>query len=166
MDPGIDTGPVLSQRYMPVQPDDDARVLGGRLSQIGAELLLETLTAYLTGELRPKPQDDSLATYAPMLKKEDGLLDFNRPARELVCAVRAYNPWPGAFTEWHGGMLKILRSHAGPVTCSPPGRTMVHQDLPAFYTSDGLLVVDELQPAGKKPMPGQVFLRGARDWGI
>jgi len=169
MDPGVDTGPTLNQRAIPILTDDTATSLSERLAALGAELLIETLPSYLTGERVPRPQDETSATYAPMLKKEDGMLDFTQPAASLARRVRAYNPWPGAFTLWHGQILKICRARPIPnpqssITKLTPGIPVVHQSLPAFNTGDGLLVLDEVQPAGKKPMPGKVFLSGARGW--
>ncbi len=167
MDPGVDTGPILSQRSLPILPNDTAGTLSARLSTLGAELLIETMPAYLDGSLLPTPQPASGDTYAPMLKKEDGLLDFNQPAEHLERRVRAFNPWPGAYTLWKGEILKVHRAHAlrpSPIDISP-GQPAVVDGMPAFGTLDGLLVLDEIQPAGKKPMRGAVFLRGARDWG-
>jgi len=165
MSAGVDTGPLLSQRSIPILSEDTAGSLFGKLSHFGAELLLETLPLYLSGKIQPQPQDDSRATYAPMLKKEDGLLDFTRPAEELARRVRAMNPWPGAFMLWQDAPLKIQRAHVVAVKAES-GKHLVHQGLPAIGTADGLLVFDEVQPAGKKPMPGKAFLAGARDWRI
>ncbi len=102
MDAGVDTGPLISQKSTPVLPDENAGSLLQRLSLLGAELLLESLPAYLQGNLPPVPQDHSRATLAPMLAKKDGLLDFSLSAVELVRRVRAFNPWPGTHTllEW------------------------------------------------------------------
>ena len=163
MDPGVDTGPVLSQRGIPVLPDDTAGTLSERLAGLGAELLIETLPGYLGGELLPQPQNGASATYAPMLKKEDGLLDFSHPAIELTKRVHAFNPWPGAFTLWKGQPLKVLRAHAVDAM-GEPGKRLVYEQLPGIGTQQGILVLDEIQPAGKRPMPGGDFLRGARDW--
>jgi methionyl-tRNA formyltransferase len=164
MDPGVDTGPVLSLRALPIEPDATPETLGPKLARLGAELLIETLPAYLRGKLQPQPQDDSLATYAPMLKKEDGALDFSQPAESLARKVRAYSPWPGAYMDWSGGTLKVHLAH--PIEGSAvPGQTVRVEKLPAVGTSAGLLVLDEVQPSGKKYMPGQVFLNGARSWG-
>jgi methionyl-tRNA formyltransferase len=80
------------------------------MSTMGAELLIETLPGYLKGDIQPQPQPEEGVTYAPMLKKEDGLLDFTRRAEELVRRVRAFNPWPGAFFEWQGGLIKVHSS--------------------------------------------------------
>lgn len=164
MDPGIDTGPALSRRAIPIASDDTAETLSVKLAHLGAALLMETLPAYLRGELIPQPQEETLATYAPMLKKEDGALDFTQSAQTLAWKVRAYNPWPGAFLEWAGGTLKVHRAHAEGGTAEA-GQLIRAGKLPAVGTSVGVLVLDEVQPPGKKPMPGQVFLNGARDWG-
>jgi methionyl-tRNA formyltransferase len=169
MDPGVDTGPILSQRRLAIAPEDTAGSLGEKLAASGAELLIETLPAYLDGALQPRPQPDGGDTYAPMLKKEDGLLDFTRPAEELARKVRAYNPWPGAYLLWQGEMLKIHQAHAAPAEggdLPAAGQPVRLGALPALGTLNGLLVLDEVQPAGKKPMPGEVFLRGARNWGV
>lgn len=167
MDPGVDTGPILSQRSLPISPEDTAGSLGEKLSGLGANLLIETLPATLEGRLKPLPQPEDGATYAPMLKKEDGQLNFHQPAEDLARKVRAFNPWPGAHILWQGEMLKIHRAHvAPPVEAEPaPGEPARAGNLPALGTSQGLLVLDEVQPAGKRPMPGEVFLRGARKWG-
>ena len=165
MDAGIDTGPTLSQRSLAVLPEDNTLSLGARLAELGAQLLLETLPGYLNGELLPQPQAEIGATYAPMLKKEEGALDFTRPAEDLARQVRAFYPWPGAFTYWNDLLLKIHRAHAISISGYAPGHRLIHDGLPAIATPAGLLVIDELQPAGKKSLPGQQFLQGARIWG-
>lgn len=163
MDAGLDTGPILSQRSVRINPDETAGSLFETLSQLGAGLLLDTLPGYLAGEIVPHPQPESGVTYAPMLKKEDGLLDFSHPAEELERKVRAFNPWPGTYFEWAGSLLKVHR--AGTVPGKKRGGERIVQDgLPAIGTSDGLLVLEEVQPAGKKPMSGKAFLAGARNW--
>jgi len=164
MNPGIDTGDMLSQRTIPILPDDNAGSLSQKLAELGAELLIETLPGYLDGTLHPQAQDETLATYAPMLKKEDGELDFTQPAEALARRVRAFTPWPGAFTHWQGQPFKILRAHAVPGNTSTPGLKTVIDGLPALGTPDGWLVLETVQPAGKKPMPGKAFLQGAREW--
>lgn len=163
MDPGLDTGPILSQRAVPITPDETAGSLFEKLSRLGAELLLDTLPGYLSGEITPRPQPEEGVTYAPMLKKEDGRLDFRQPAEELERKVRAFNPWPGTYFDWYGGMIKVHKAGIRPGK-KRAGDRLVVDGLPALGTSDGLLVLEAVQPAGKKPMPGRAFLAGARNW--
>jgi methionyl-tRNA formyltransferase len=165
MDPGVDTGPILNQRAIPILPTDTGGNLSERLALLGAELLLDTLPGYLRGELQPRDQENVGATYATMLKKEDGYLDFNKPAEQLERQVRAFNPWPGSFTTWDSQILKIHQSHAISEVSSQVGSKLVYGGLPAIACAPGLLVLDEVQPSGKRAMPGDVFLRGARGWG-
>ncbi len=163
MDAGLDTGPILAQRELAILPDETAGGLYDRLSRLGADLLMDTLPAYLEGRLSPRAQPEQGVTYAPMLKKEAGLLDFQQPAESLARRVRAFNPWPGAFFPWGGGTLKVLHAHAAAGT-APPGQSLLADSLPAVGTAQGLLVLDEVQPAGRKPMSGKAFLAGARSW--
>ena len=99
-----------------------------------------------------------------MIQKEDGLLNFEQPAEALACKVRAFQPWPGTYFGYQNGFLKVLRAHAAQVGGGLPGTHQVHAGFPAVCCADGWLVLDEVQPAGKKPMSGAVFLRGARGW--
>jgi methionyl-tRNA formyltransferase len=164
MDAGIDTGAVLSHQAVDILPEDNSGTLFPRVAQAGADLLLETLPRYLSGEIQPVPQDESLATYAPMIKKEEGLLDFTQTAHSLANRVRAFNPWPGAYTLWMDAPLKILSAHAGDGPPAEPGERAMLARLPAIRAADGWLYLDLLQPAGKKAMPGRDFLAGARAW--
>ena len=166
MDPGVDTGPILSQRSLPVATDDTGGTLFAKMAPLGAQLLLETLPHYLSGELAPHPQPEAGATYAPMLKKEDGLLDFNQPAVALERRVRAMQPWPGTSFDWNGSPLKVLRASVRDMQSPGVGRRLTVDGCPAVGTSEGILILKEVQPAGKRPMPGKAFLAGARDWGI
>ncbi len=165
MDPGVDTGPVLAQRLIPILPTDTGVSLGERLASLGADLLMDTLPGYLHGEITPRAQDEQGATYAPMLKKDDGRLDFCETSEALARRVRAFNPWPGAYTAWIGQILKVHRAHAVGGASLEPGMTAVHAGLPAVACKEGWLVLDEVQPAGKRPMSGEVYLHGAREWG-
>lgn len=164
MDAGIDTGPVLSQRSVPIEADDDAASLGNKLAVAGSDLLLETLPSYLRGEIIPQFQDESQATYAPMLKKEEGELDFAQPAEYLERKIRAFFPWPGAYLVWEGNYLKVKRASVLQHAVLPQGKRSVMDGLPAIGTSEGVLLLREVQPAGKKWMNGEEFLRGARQW--
>jgi methionyl-tRNA formyltransferase len=164
MDPGIDTGAILSQASIDINREDTAGILTRKLSEIGADLLIKTLPQFLNGTSVPEPQDNSLATYAPMIKKEDGLLDFTQSALVLERRVRAYNPWPGAYTFWNNQVLKIHNAHCIHATAEPAGKKIIREGQPAYITGNGILIIDELQPAGKKTLNGKIFLQGARNW--
>ena len=160
---GLDTGPILNQRSIRLTPEDTAGSVFEKLSRLGADLLIETLPGYLSGEIQPIPQSEEGMTYAPMLKKEEGQLDFTRPAEELERRIRAFNPWPGAFMNFDGTLLKVHRAHVEE-GIAEVGQRQIHRDQPAVGAGVGLLVLDEVQPAGKKPMRGKSFLAGARHW--
>ena len=164
MDRGLDTGPILSQRSTPITDEMTAGMLFDRLAQMGAELLVDTLKKYVMGEIHPHPQEEAQATNAPRLRKEDGRLDFNQPAAFLARQVRAYNPWPGSSSYFDGDLLKIFQAHAIHFADAIPGKRYVVGHKPAWGTQVGLLVLDEVQAAGKTRMPGDVFLHGTRDW--
>lgn len=165
MDVGLDTGPMLAKKSIRIKPDDTAGSVSQALSTLGADLLIETLPDYLAGKLTATPQPEDGSTYAPMLQKGDGLLDFTQPAVDLERRVRAMNPWPGAWFEWNGNPLKVLRAStvSGEKGLASGSRFTV-EGRPAVQSSEGALVLDEVQPAGKKAMPGKSFLAGARDW--
>jgi methionyl-tRNA formyltransferase len=163
MDKGLDTGPILSQRSMDIPVEMTAGILFDELARMGADLLVETLPAYLSGEITPQAQDDSLSTYAPRLKKSDGELDFSQPAAYLARMVRAYNPWPGAYQFLDGARLKVYRAHAIP-GAAQPGERLIVDGLPAWGTGEGLLVLDEVQLAGRGRVNGEAFLHGAKNW--
>jgi methionyl-tRNA formyltransferase len=164
MGKGLDTGPMLSQRTIPIPPEMTAGELFDQLAMLGAELLVETLPGYLAGEIMPQPQDDALATYAAKLSKSDGELDLTQPAEALARKVRAYSPWPGTFSSFEGQNLKVHRATALPEKTAEPGQRLVVDDKPAWGTGEGLLVLDEVQLAGKSRVSGEAFLRGAKNW--
>jgi methionyl-tRNA formyltransferase len=164
MDAGVDTGPILSQTTISISENDTAGTLAEKLSQLGANFLMATLSSYLSGTLVLKPQDESLATYAPMIKKEQGLLDFSQSAINLARKVRAFNPHPGAFTFWNDQVLKIHQAHVADTSAGTPGKYIINADSPAITTGKGILVIDELQLAGHKSQSGREFLHGARHW--
>ena len=163
MDVGLDTGPMLAKRSIRLSSDDTAGSAFQALSTLGADLLLETLPDYLSGKIQPEPQPDEGATYAPMLKKEDGKLDFTSDVNELERRVRAFNPWPGTFMDFDGTNLKVHRAHVEQGNASV-GQRLIVQNQPAVGARGGFLVLDEVQPAGKKSMNGKSFLSGARNW--
>ena len=163
MDAGLDTGPMLSMKRIRIEPDDTAGSLFEALSTLGADLLIETLPAYMDGKITPQPQPEAGATYAPMLKKEDGRLDFNQSAVELERRIRAMSPWPGAWFEWDGAPFKIHKAHVGQGKAEA-GKRLIEQNQPAVGAGSGILILDEVQPPGKKSMNGKSFLAGARAW--
>ncbi len=162
MDAGIDTGPILSQERSPIGPDDRAGSLLSRLALLGARLLLACLPGYLAGSLAPHPQDESQATYAPLIHKADGALTFDSPAEALERRVRAFDPWPGCFVYWGTRRLAVRRARSAEVDVALSGRAVVFDGLPAVGTRRGLLVFEIVQPEGREPMAGREFLRGAR----
>ncbi|HHS97762.1 MAG TPA: methionyl-tRNA formyltransferase [Chloroflexi bacterium] len=166
MDEGMDTGPILAQRAEPIRPDDTTASLAARLAQKGADLLLEVLPLYLRGDLRPRPQPEEGVTYCRPLKKEDGRLDWTRPALELERRVRAMIPWPGAFTTWEGRHLKVLRAASLDdwEGTEPPGTVVPVGKGAAVVAGEGALELLEVQLAGKKPLPIDAFLRGQRSF--
>lgn len=166
MDAGLDTGPILAQREELIRPDDTTGTLEGRLAQLGAALLMDTLPLYLAEELSPQSQPAEGATYASQLRKEDGRIDWTLPAVELDRQVRAFNPWPGAFTTWRGRRLKVLRAAPLPDwdRNAPPGTVFTLADGLAVAAGRGALRLEEVQLAGKRPMDIEAFLHGRRDF--
>jgi methionyl-tRNA formyltransferase len=165
MDEGLDTGPILAQAELPIGSGDTSATLTARLSVLGASLLIETLPAWLAGEIRPRPQDESQATWCRTLRKEDGRLDWAQSATYLDRQVRASDPWPGAYTTWHGRRLKVLRTQPWPDWSGPGqvGQAVALGEGIGVVTGQGALELVEVQLAGKKPMSAGAFLRGQRD---
>ena len=161
MDPGLDTGPILSQRRISILSSDTGGLLSERLADLGALLLIETISGYISGEIQPYEQDENKATYAPMLKKSDGRLDFLRPAIELERQIRAFNPWPSSYFEWGNKRIRIHKADALSDDTLEPGVVGMIDDVPAIGANPGTLLLQIVQPAGRKEMPGEDFLRGA-----
>lgn len=164
MDEGMDTGPIIAQRRVQMGAAETGGELTARLAELGADLITEILPAYLTGEIQPIPQIDHLATYAPLLQKSDGQLDWEQPAAVLARQVRAYEPWPTSFFHWQRRRIVVRRASDHPGDDSPPGTAKVLHGAPAVTTAEGLLSLDVIQPAGKTEMSGADFLRGAKDF--
>lgn len=166
MDEGLDTGPILLQRRTPIGDADTAASLGERLAALGADLLLETLTALRAGTLRPTPQDDGAHSYAPMLEKGDGALDWTRPAVELDRCIRGTFPWPGAFTFRAGKRVKVIaaeRMEGAPAGDARPGQVVAASRSGIDVAcGDGLLRLQQVQPEGKKAMDAASFVNGFR----
>ena len=165
MGPGLDDGPILAQEPVALGPEVTAGILSDRLAELGGDLLIKTIPAYMLDEIDPKPQDHDLATYARMLKKKSGELDFSQSAADLARKVRAYSPWPGTFTTWEGKRLLIHESANVPVSSPGAGVFINHEGKPAIGTGEGILVLEMLQLAGRKSVSGEEFLNGTPSWG-
>ena len=167
IDAGVDTGPVLLKRSIPIAEDDTTGSLTVKLAALGAEALLEALPLWVQGKITPQPQDEQKASYTHMLHKEDGEIAWNHPAALLAREIRAYTPWPSAYTYWRGKLLKIVSAHAmmpEPAQEAKPGtvglRKEGNQQVLSVVTGNGLLAVDSLQLEGKKAMNAAEFIRG------
>jgi len=163
-DAGVDTGAIIAQRRLSIADDDTTETLTARLADLAAATLLETLPDWLAGRITPTPQSEQGVTYAPPVSPEEGELDWTLSARALDCQVRAMTPWPGAYTTYEGVRLKVLRAHADPDWRGgeAPGTVLVDDGGASVVTGEGLLTLDALQLAGRKPMDAQQFCRGQR----
>jgi methionyl-tRNA formyltransferase len=163
MDAGLDTGPMLSKRAIPILPADTGQSLHDKMAFLGAVLLIDTLPGYLEGSIQPQNQEDALATFAPQIAKDEGNLDWTQPAVVIERLIRAFTPWPGTYTFWNNKQLKI---HAGSVITgsAAPGVVGVHQGQIAIGTGENLFVPLEVQLEGKKRMSIADFVRGYGDF--
>ncbi len=166
IDAGLDTGDILMQRESPIGLEDTAETLGPKLAAIGADLMVETLRGLENGQVRPTPQDHSQATLAPILKKEDGRMDFSCGARDLFNRLRGFQPWPGAFTKFKGKALQVHRAqpvqHAARLT---PGELAVEETrlfVGCGKDTNTTLALIEVQLEGKRRMTAQEFINGYR----
>ncbi len=162
LDAGLDTGDILLQQEISIAPDDTAETLAPKLATMGADLIVETLHSLPTGKVHPRQQDQAQATLAPILKKEDGLVDFSRPATEILNRLRGFQPWPSAYSKFRGKNLQIWKA-------APLGRILPISDLKT--EGDRLFVgcgkgtaieLLEVQLEGKKPSSAADFIRGYR----
>jgi methionyl-tRNA formyltransferase len=162
IDEGLDTGDILLQRETKIGPEETALTVAPRLAEIGAPLMVETLAGLEAGSIKPTPQDNTRASLAPILKKEDGLVDFARPASEIVNRWRGFQPWPGAYTTFRGRNLAL---HGVITTAASlaPGELKVDKDtLIAGCGQHSAVEILELQPEGKRRMSARDFIHGYR----
>ena len=163
VDEGEDRGPTLAKQPEPIRTDDDAGALSGRLERAGATLLLETIPRWLGGEITPTPQDETLVTRARRIKKQQGQIDWTRPAREIERQVRAFSPWPGATTSLRDQPLRIWQAGLGAGDTGQAGKVVAVNKTIDVATGEGLLRVGRLQRAGKRELTAAEFAHGERD---
>jgi methionyl-tRNA formyltransferase len=164
IDEGLDTGPILLAETTAIGAEETADVLESRLAVQGAELLLRTLKGLERNRIAPRPQDAARATLAPLIKKEDGLIDWSRSAETIARRVRGFHPWPGAHTSWHGRGLRVLRARAVAGGAGAPGTVLAidRDGLVVAAGEDTAVRLTEVQPESRKPMPAAAFAAGAR----
>jgi methionyl-tRNA formyltransferase len=169
LDAGMDTGPILNQREVPIADEDTTGSLGIKLAQVGAQLLVETLPLWIEGRIKPQPQGESGASYSKMIKKEDGEIDWRLSAKELWRRVRAFDPWPGCYARWHDKRLKLVKvlplhgeksDEPGKVIALPP----MAPATVGVETGDGVLGLVRVQLEGKRELSAEEFVRGQRDF--
>ncbi len=167
IDAGVDTGPILLKRSVPIEEDETTASLTTKLAELGAQALLQAVPLWVQGNTTPQPQLDLGISHTHMLRKEDGEISWQRPAAIIARAVRAYTPWPTAYTHWHGKLLKIISAHAASVEPDQkvtPGTVSMQKEVGhevlAIVTGSGILLVDRLQLEGKKIVSAEEFVRG------
>jgi len=162
MDRGMDTGDLLLSCPVPIDPQDTAATLHDRLAIAGAELLVETIDTIAADRVEGRPQDHDQATFAPMLKKSDGLIDWHRPANALDAFVRGMTPWPGAFTHWGQKRLRILQARPIGERGGAPGTVLeVAEGALVVAAGQGALAITEIQEASGKRLSAKDYLRGS-----
>ena len=162
MDAGMDTGAVIECAELPIAPDDTSATLHDALSALGGEVLKRSLARYVAGEISAVPQPTEGVVMAPMIKKEDGRLDWSRTARELERRLRAFTPWPGAFCTFDGGLLKVAKAAVGEGEGAPGTVLSAGPEGVEVACAAGSLKLLSLQPEGKRAMTAQEFLSGRK----
>jgi methionyl-tRNA formyltransferase len=155
MDEKIDHGPIISQKEITIASDENYQTLEKKLAETAADFLIEILPRYIQGEIKPQTQDESKASYTKILTRQDGQIDWSKSAQEIERMVRAFYPWPGAWTYFNSQRVKILKAKA----IEKKEIVDAKKEL-ILPTGEGFLLIEILQPAGKKPMTGQEFFRG------
>jgi methionyl-tRNA formyltransferase len=169
MDKGMDTGPILAQKEVPISDDDTAGSLGEKLAKVGARLMVDTLASWIGGRIKAKLQDETKATDTKIIKKEDGQIDWRLSATELWRRVRAFDPWPGSYTDWRGKRLKLLKVLPLPDERNEESGRVIALSHPSqvgvgVQTGHGVLGLGSVQLEGKREMSAEEFARGQRDF--
>ena len=162
LDAGLDTGDILLQEELEVDPGDTAETLAPQLASIGSSLVIETLRGLQAGTIHPRPQDNSQASLAPILKKEDGLVDFTRPAAEIVNRMRGFQLWPGAYTQFRGKNLQVLKTQPATDLLPPAELRVLGDRLVVGCGQETSLELLEIQLEGKKRTSARDFIHGYR----
>ena len=172
LDKGVDTGEIISQAEIDIDPNDTAENLTEKLATLGSELLIKTLPSYMDGKIELKKQDDSLATLCRLIKREDGLIDWNDTAENIYNKFRAFQPWPGIYTFWENNnspkRIKLVKINLE--TCPPLagkyqiGEIFKSEDKIAVQTGAGLIILEELQMEGKTSVSTKNFLNGYQNF--
>jgi len=162
MDAGMDTGAILAQEALPLSGHERQGELTARLAQVAAELLRRALPGWLAGQIMPRPQDEARASYCGVLQREDGRIDWTRPAAHIERMTRAYDPWPGAYTWLHGRRLHIWQAAVTAASPAPPGTISIQGRQIVVGTGAGGLALAEVQFEGKRRMSADEFARGQR----
>jgi len=160
IDSGLDTGDILLQQKLPINPDDTSETVASLLADMGADLLVETLRGLEASSIHPLHQDDTQATVAPILKKEDGLIDFSRTAEEILNRLRAFQPWPGAYTKFRGKNLQILKAQPANELVPPSELKPIGDRLLVGCAENTSLELVELQLEGKRRSSAEAFING------
>lgn len=155
MDEKIDHGPIIAQTKVKISPDENGQTLEKKLAQTGAELLTKILPDYLKGKIEPKPQNEKRVSYTEILSRQDGRIDWNQTAQEIERKIRALYPWPGTWTYLNKKRVKIVKAKA-----------VKKENQATIKTKNGYLLLEIVQPEGKKPMTGEEYFRGRRNKSI
>jgi methionyl-tRNA formyltransferase len=162
IDAGLDTGDILLQEEMPIAAEDTSETLAPRLAAMGAELMLTTLRGLQAGAIQARKQEDSQASLAPILKKEDGLVDFSRSGSEIFNRLRGFQPWPGAYTKFRGKTLQIFKARPVAGTVGQGELSVETNRLIVGCGQDSGLELLEIQVEGKKRTSARDFIQGYR----
>jgi methionyl-tRNA formyltransferase len=160
----MDAGPIYLQAEVSLAPDETTTSLQARLTPIGARLLLETMRNLKAGSLTPQMQNEAQVSFAPIIKKEDGLIDWHQAALAIERRIRGFTPWPSAYTKLHGKLMKIHRGKVVSTTSTGTPGEVTRADSNGFWvaTGSGVLSLEEVQFENRKRLPGVEFLKGAR----
>lgn len=165
MDKNLDTGPILKQSSIKIINNDTAGTVSIKLAELGGQMIAQTIKSYINSDIKPIQQDDKQSTYAPTLKKNDGIINWLKTAPEIERFVRAMLPWPGAWTTWQNKKIAIKKIHSINIeTTAQVGQVFIYEYAPAIQCGHGLIVFDLIQLEGRKEATGKDFLCGYKNF--